>query len=156
MPTATHDARDIARWFIAWSDGFDEAGLSNLKLQKLLYYSQGHALAKWGRPLFTQQIEAWAHGPVVADVYHQYKDFGKNPLEIDGEIDWAVTDDATDALLASVWRTYGEFSAWRLREMTHAETPWKATFDPEVRNELISHDLLKKHFSGLYPASSQG
>jgi hypothetical protein len=48
-------ALTIARWFIAWAEAEGEE-LSNLKLQKLLYYAQGHHLAERHQPLFTEQI----------------------------------------------------------------------------------------------------
>lgn len=149
-----YDARDVARWFVAWANGFDEGAVTNLKLQKLLYYAQGTTLARTGGPLFRQQIEAWAHGPVVADVYHVYKKFGAGDITLDDEIDWSVTDDATDELLASVWRTYGGFSAWRLREMTHAEAPWKSTFDPDRMNAVISQDVIREFFAELQGSSA--
>ena len=57
-------AREIAEWFLAWAEDI-EADISNLKLQKLLYYAQGHYLARTGVPLFDDVIQAWAHGPVV-------------------------------------------------------------------------------------------
>ncbi len=41
-------------------------GIGKKKLHKLLYYCQGHHLATFGRPLFSEQIYAWDMGPVVA------------------------------------------------------------------------------------------
>src|SRR5580693_2299753 len=70
-----YPALTIAKWFIAWAEAEDEE-LSNLKLQKLLYYAQGHYLAESGRSLFTDQLQAWSHGPVVPQVYYEYKDNG--------------------------------------------------------------------------------
>ncbi len=58
----------IAKWFVAWAEAEQEE-LSNLKLQKLLYYAQGHHLAEGRGPLFTESIEAWAHGPVAPRAY---------------------------------------------------------------------------------------
>ena len=53
-------------------EAFDD--LTNMKLNKLLYFSQGHYLKKYGRPLFNNVIEAWGHGPVVPEVYSTYKE----------------------------------------------------------------------------------
>lgn len=150
--TKTYDARDIARWFVAWAADFDEGAVTNLKLQKLLYYAQGTALATWGRPLFSQPVEAWMHGPVVCDVYHEYKSFGTNGIELDpdDEMDWSITDAETNDLLASVWRTYGGYSAWRLREMTHAEDPWKSTYHEGERSSVIDLAVIREYFEGLF------
>ncbi len=152
----THDACDIARWLVAWASDFDEGVVSNLKLQKLLYYAQGNALARWGRPLFRQQIEAWTHGPVVADVYHQYKGFGTGPIVPEVDMDWSITDSTTDSLLASVWRTYGGFSAWKLREMTHSESPWRDTFVEGERHKVIDQDVIRRHFERLTAEQAHG
>lgn len=47
--------------------------MTNLKLQKMLYYQQGFHLAYFGTPLFDDEIEAWMYGPVVPSVYNHYK-----------------------------------------------------------------------------------
>ena len=66
---------DVAKYFLSNVD--EEAGdmVSNLKLQKLVYYAQRFHLAIFGKPLFNEEIEAWAHGGlVVPDLYHRYKE----------------------------------------------------------------------------------
>jgi uncharacterized phage-associated protein len=50
--------------------------MSNLKLQKLMYYAQGFSLVLFNKPLFPERIEAWIHGPVIPAVYHKYKGYG--------------------------------------------------------------------------------
>ena len=61
---------DIAKYFLAQAD--EEIGdlISNLKLQKLVYYAQGFYLALHDEALFPEDIEAWTHGPVVPVLYH--------------------------------------------------------------------------------------
>jgi uncharacterized phage-associated protein len=70
-------AIDVANYFLSKAD--PEAGdvISNLKLQKLLYYAQGFHLAIYGERLFIEQIKAWKHGPVVPDIYHHFKKHGE-------------------------------------------------------------------------------
>ena len=74
---ANHTASEVAKWFLAYNrDVLAEEGgeyISNLKLQKLLYYAQGSFLAVTDSPLFDDPIVAWQHGPVVESVYHEYK-----------------------------------------------------------------------------------
>lgn len=88
-------AIDVARYFLALAD--EEAGdlVSNLKLQKLLYYAQGFHLAMTGRPLFDEPIQAWMHGPVVPAVYHAFKVYGSGPIPVAEAVDENPT--ATDA-----------------------------------------------------------
>ena len=80
-PGPPYPALTIAKWFIAWAEA-EEEELSNLKLQKLLYYAQGHHLAERHAPVFTEPIQAWSHGPVVPPVYHEYKRFGRTTIEL--------------------------------------------------------------------------
>jgi uncharacterized phage-associated protein len=77
------DVFDIANFFIQASARQEENDMTNLKLNKLLYYAQGVFLARAGRPLFADDIEAWSFGPVVPAVYQRYKICGKNPIAAD-------------------------------------------------------------------------
>ncbi|MEE2058276.1 Panacea domain-containing protein [Rhodococcus artemisiae] len=124
----TYSASTIAKWFVAWAD--DEDALTNMKLQKLLYYAQGHHLARYGRPLFDDEIQAWSHGPVVPSVYRQFKRFGAAPLELRDEdaFSWDDVDSETADYLGQVWNSYGGFTAARLRNMSHDEGPWIAAW----------------------------
>ena len=74
-----YKATDIANFLVyLMSDSCDD--LTNLKLNKILYYAQGHYLKNYGKPLFEDAIEAWQHGPVVHSVYHSYKCFNNQPI----------------------------------------------------------------------------
>ena len=143
-----YSAMAIAKWFVAWAEA-EEADLSNLKLQKLLYYSQGHYLARHHAPLFGEEVEAWAHGPVVADVYHAYKSFGSDDVRLpeSDPFRWDEVDKNTTKFLMRIWNTYGGLAAWRLRNMTHEESPWIDAFDRSSRNEVISHQAMKAYFA---------
>jgi uncharacterized phage-associated protein len=136
-------SHDVAKYFLAQTD--EDAGdlISNLKLQKLLYYAQGFHLALYGQPLFTEAIEAWTHGPVVPEVYHAYKNYSSNAIPIPDDIDFSQYDEQTRELLDEVYRVYGQFSAWKLRNMTHDEEPWK---DAYAGNMIISNEELKQYF----------
>jgi uncharacterized phage-associated protein len=141
----------VAKWFIAWAEAEDDE-ISNLKLQKLLYYAQGHHLAERHRPLFADQIQAWSHGPVVPTVYHAYKDCGRASIELpqDDPFTWDEVDGDTADLLSQVWNTYGGYSAGRLRNMTHGETPWKTHFRPDTLGIVIPQDEIERHFAGQH------
>ncbi len=147
------DALQIAKWFLAWAetDESDEAEITNLKLQKLLYYAQGHYLAKNGTRLFVDELQAWSHGPVVPLVYRYFKQFGSGPLKFaeDEEFSWADIDDHTTQFLIDIWDTYGGIAAWKLRNMTHGERPWADAFDRDQRNVVIATEALKRHFESL-------
>jgi uncharacterized phage-associated protein len=120
----------------------EEAGdtISNLKLQKLLYYAQGLHLAKYGRPLFAEKIKAWKHGPVIPQVYHHFKEQGNASLPKPDECPRLSA--SVRELLEAVYRSYGQYSAWKLRSFTHEEPPWKNTEQPKE----ISRAALTAYF----------
>jgi uncharacterized phage-associated protein len=145
-----YSAMTIAKWFAAWAEA-EDADLSNLKLQKLLYYAQGHYLAAEGRPLFGDPIEAWSHGPVVSDVYHHFKGRGTSDIRLPKHdpFQWDDVDAETDEFLISVWNTYGGYSAWKLREMTHNEPPWRDHFRPGTSHLEIPRKAIKSYFTAF-------
>jgi uncharacterized phage-associated protein len=143
-----YPALTIAKWLIAWAEAEGEE-LSNLKLQKLLYYAQGHHLADTHQPLFSDAIQAWSHGPVVPDVYHEYKEFGSASIVLPDEdpFTWDDVDAWTSQYLSAVWNTYGGYSAGWLRNMTHEERPWKDHFRPDGYAIVIPQNEIEKFFT---------
>lgn len=120
-------AIEVAEYFL-WRACQEESELiSHLKLQKLLYYAQGYCLARLERPLFDAPIEAWDHGPVVADIYRQYKAYGKKALPCPQRFRESIYRDEERAIIDEVYTIYGSFSAWTLRNMTHEEPLWQQT-----------------------------
>lgn len=146
-----YTAMQIAKWFLAENkirmfEG-DSEYLTHLKLQKLLYYAQGCYLAiKDEAPLFEEDILAWQHGPVVNEVYQEFKSCGSEPIVFDEEYDTAEIDAETQAILKEVFDVFGQYSAWKLRQMTHEETPWKIT----PPNEVIDPQIIKEYFKKEY------
>src|SRR3990167_3308538 len=79
---------DVVNAFLLLDDRADSSdGISNLKLQKLVYYAQGFFLAMHETPLFENDIEAWTHGPVVPELYRQFKEFGRNSIPANQDFD---------------------------------------------------------------------
>ena len=73
------NALSIANYIVNnWSDKIE---ITNLKLNKLVYYSYVESLRKLGRPLFDDAIEAWQYGPVEPAVYQAFSSYGRNPIQ---------------------------------------------------------------------------
>jgi uncharacterized phage-associated protein len=145
-------ASKIAKYFLAHSCDREEGDLiSNLKLQKLLYYAQGFSVALLGHPLFAERIEAWTHGPVVPSVYREYSHYGAGAIPEPSDFDLDNYDEETKALLDEVYSVYGQYSAWKLANMTHVEPPWKDAYRRGPSSE-ISLDSLRDYFSTLVEA----
>lgn len=149
---APYTASFVARWFLAYNRMNEvERGaelISNLKLQKLLYYAQGSFLALTGRPLFSDPIVAWQHGPVVESVYHEYKSNGANGIVFDDDFDFDVLETEENEALQEVYDVFGQYSAWKLRNMTHSETPWRST----QQNAEILQPVIRDYFEKEYLA----
>ncbi len=147
---ANYTAQQIADWFLAYNQlqvGEDGAELiSNLKLQKLLYYAQGSYLGITGEKLFDEPILAWKHGPVVESIYYRYRDYGYHGIQPEEGFALPDIDKDTEAILESVYASFGQFSAWKLRDMTHEEDPWKET----PQSSEISTKSIKKYFVEHY------
>ncbi|MEG1470802.1 MAG: DUF4065 domain-containing protein [Anaerovoracaceae bacterium] len=145
-----YTASEIAKWFLAYNRNKmlleDSEYISNLKLQKLLYYAQGTVLAITGKDLFLEPIVAWRHGPVVEAVYHEYKSFGASGIEFEEEFDFNDFEDDVQNILENVYDCFGQYSAWKLRNMTHEETPWINT----AINSIIDNDVIKEYFLEEY------
>ena len=135
-----YKALDIANKIISKTDLEHGDTISNLKLQKMMYYQQGFHLAYFGTPLFDEDIVAWQYGPVVPSVYQEYKSFESNSISTSKE-GISLSDDEED-LFNNVYEEYNQFSAVALMKMTHEETPWKTT---EI-NSVISRDKMAAFF----------
>lgn len=135
-------ATDVADFFLCLTDEESGDNLSNLKLQKLIYYAQGFHLALFHKPLFDDKIEAWEHGPVVKELYHKYKTYGSGAIPKPKEYNGNIFSDEQIELMKEIFVVYGQYSAWRLREITHSEQPWQNT----PRNQEITQNLMTSYF----------
>jgi len=79
--TPLYRSMAVANWFID-----HVRNLTPLKLQKLIYYAHGWHLALRDQPLIDELIEAWEYGPVVPNVYHEFKEFGNQPITRRGTV----------------------------------------------------------------------
>lgn len=119
-----YTVNQIADWYLS------KSSMSPKKLQKILYYAYAWVLTLSNddinhleNKLFDDDIEAWAHGPVIYTVYEEYKLFGYNDIpRYDGEV-VMLSEDISD-ILNQVWDEYGSFTADQLESITHQESPW--------------------------------
>ena len=107
---------------ILWSTHASGSFISNLKLQKLLYYVQAWHLAVFESPLFPERFQAWVHGPVVPDVYRRFN--GYKWRNIDAEVERPELGAGTIAFVEEVLDEYGPMDARHLEYLTHREDPW--------------------------------
>lgn len=149
-------AIDVARYFITLNDNEcqdEKSDLSKLKIQKLLYYAQGYYLALYNKPLFDEKILAWQHGPVVKEVYKDLKPLSPKNNFIPTDINKMEEDEIKKLgknekeLIEDVFQLMGQYSAWRLRDKTHQEDPWRDNYKEGKKNTEIPLSDMKKYFS---------
>lgn len=148
MNHLTHN--EVADYFIRFAHDHGDC-LTNLKLQKLVYYAQAWYLALQGKALFDADFQAWVHGPVCPPLYSKFKHYRWNPIAADlGEI--KLPDDIEQHLI-EVYDVYDGYSAYQLEQMTHAESPWlEARGDlpiDESSEAVISKSSMQSFYSQL-------
>lgn len=118
--------------------------ISNLQLQKILYYVQGEYIKYTnGQVLFNDKIMAWDYGPSIPDVYYEYNHYSaSNILDFQNNIELEQSiKDIIDPIIIEK----SLFSAWILVEKTHSESPWIDAYNRR-RNSSITINDLKKWF----------
>ena len=114
---------DIANFFLQIVDRDAGSTITPLKLQKILYYAQGFHLAMFDKELFSEDFEAWAHGPANVGIYLEYKEYGFQAIDKPkGKV--PVLDKKLIDFLYDVWNTYGIYDGKYLEYLTHLEKPW--------------------------------
>lgn len=147
----------VADYLLAYSSPASGDVMTNLKLQKLVYLAQGWHLGFYGKPIFEEEIQAWAHGPVCVHLYQRFKRYswqaippmkamtGANPVEELGETELHVIDET--------WRVYGQWSARQLEDKTHSHDPWKQAYSDRPQgsqcDEVITHESMQNYFHEL-------
>lgn len=134
---------DVAKCFLYLDDTNEGDGISNLKLQKLVYYAQGFYSAIFGKSLFSNDISAWTHGPVVQTLYHSHKKFGSNRIPVPTDFNPNSLKKEEFELIEEVFEVFGQYSAWKLRNMTHEESPW---LNHETNAEIIPLTEITDYF----------
>lgn len=122
--------------------------ITNLKLQKLLYYAQAWYLALYDKPLFDDDFEAWVHGPVLPKIYRKYKQFAWNPITENPASVKIPT--ATKAHLAEVMTVYGGLTAWDLERTTHQEEPWIKARGNREKDERSGQKIKMEDMKRFY------
>ena len=147
-----YSALDVAQYVIEkyWQGG---SPITNLKLQKILYYIQGYAFKRYNEPAYSEDIYRWPYGPVVPEVYFEYNRFRGSPISepSDNEMTAALkrlkTDKALLSVVDSVIDKSVAYTAAQLVEKTHNETPWQTTKDAEI----IPPSLIDRYFTANDP-----
>jgi uncharacterized phage-associated protein len=156
-----YEARKICNFLIACRETH-KFPLTNLRLNKLLYFIHGWGLTSRTEGLIRNHFLAWDHGPVVRPVYDAFKACGDNPIKepasyldyIAGENRIVAYDDIApdDAgVIERVFRSYDRFTTGQLIDISHVVGgPWHTVYSAWAKdkgiNLRIPNDLIRAHF----------
>lgn len=155
-----YDPRAIANLIIANCKSA-ERPVTNLALQKLLYFAHGLYLLRNRKPLVQGYFEAWQHGPVHPAAYAAFKNWGSRPINEfaqrkdirTGVFHKIEVPDDREALriIAMTVDSYGSYTAGQLVRLSHAKNgPWDVVLQRSASQKLIglriSNDLIADRF----------
>lgn len=140
-----YSAHDVAVYIINWCNE-RKITITNLKLQKLLYFVQGDAVANCPYRLIDDDFYAWQLGPVVPNVYSDYAMYSSSNIPkqnikrkiLEGE----------QSIIDKTLEKYAKCSAWSLVEKSHNQDPWKYNYGIFGDRALIPYQSIKDYFSG--------
>lgn len=165
-------AKAVANEFLALAEERGQR-LTPMKLQKLVYFAHGWYLAFTGKPLILERVQAWQYGPVIPDLYHEFKQYGDSVIT-ERATEWGLRDrkicaeepriaagqnpesDMALSVIKKVWEVYGKHSAVQLSNATHAEgTPWRKVYRDGQSSTVIPDDVIESWFSALKAKNEQ-
>ena len=148
---------DIVRYILCRYN-FDGELVTNLKIQKILYYAYVWYLVLRKKRCFNEKFQAWPIGPVLPSVYKKLKQFGTYPIS-DKIIGIKDEDDLTKLkeellgkelinIIDQTYEKYGQMTAFELVTRTHNEFPWKNArrgLKPteKTENEILDKDIIE-------------
>lgn len=135
-------ALDITPFVINWCHD-NNTSITNLKLQKLLYFIQGEYCRHEHGRIIDDDFYAWQLGPVIPAIYDRYSIY--SAAELPREEVTTLSYDIKN-FLASVLSVYGKHSAWSLVDLSHEQDPWKYNYQIFGKNSLIPFDAIREFF----------
>ncbi len=155
-----YDGRQVTNYILDFCEQHQRP-VTNLALQKILYFCHVWSLVKLNKPLVKHQFEAWQFGPVLQYVYHEFKKFDRSPIAARAirfnttngkkEIVDYCFDEETESLLSRVIDFYSQLSPSHLVDLSHAnDGPWagvwnhKGKINPGMKIEDIN---IREYYS---------
>ena len=129
--------------------------ITNMSLQKLLYYFKAFGYIFLAKDLLDEECEAWIYGPVFPSIYEKYKKFGKEVIQAEiAEIDYENLLNNEERMVCDfVLQCFGIYNGGVLRELTHCEMPWKLAReglgDMQPCANVISNESIFNYFMNM-------
>ena len=134
-------ALDVAKFIVNKTEG-----MTNLKLQKTLYYLYVLFYRKYRKDLFNENFKALQYGPVVIDVYNYFNVYGSRQLFSPTPEKLALSEEEMDFLI-SMSKKLSNYNVWDLVESIHRYSPWNG----KSMNQIITKEEIKNYHTDNKP-----
>ena len=145
-----YDPTTIANAFIKMAQEQDRP-LTNMQVQKLVYFAHGWYLALVGEPLISEKVEAWTYGPVIQSLYDKLRSYKASPVggPIEPDDSHNLKGKPIEQFLKRIFQKYGHLGGIQMSYLIHKlGTPWQKTWVCSPFGE-IDNDLIREHFHQL-------
>ena len=143
----TYSAFEVARYIIH-HEAQQNRPVSNLRLQKLLYFVQAKFVmdSHGTSPCFYEKMEAWGFGPVVREVYYEYRYYGGAMIPPERNFSTTITP-RDQSMIDEILNDCAQFSTSALVDITHSQTPWQ---EARRYNKEITTAAIYNYFRGKW------
>ena len=142
---------EIVSDFILYEREQIKKATSGVDLIKLVYLSHSWSLGIHGNPLITEEIEAWAFGPMIPSIYNRFLSFINRPIRIESRYVVGELTNKQLSLMSSVLETYEDFDSWSLSAIANKPgSPWDQIMRIYGVGATIPNELLQEHYGKIY------
>ena len=150
-----YPSKAIANYFLDKGEE-DNKGITPMMLNKLVFLAHGWYLAISNKPLIKEYVEAWDYGPVISELYHEFKSWGGRPIG-DRAMEWKglkrvearlkpIEQSDLSGFLDRVWEVYKNYDGFGLSTLTHeADSPWYVTVYQE-KSSIIPNKIILDYY----------
>lgn len=146
---SSYSPRAVANCFLSIAKA-EGSSITNLRLQKLIYFAHGIYLATTGAPLVNEPFQAWTYGPVLPSLYALLRVFGNKPISYDIVYNGEDVERNSQAyvIIKMAWDRLKVYTTAQLVEVSHRMgSPWHNAIAKGGRFTEISNDDLRTYFS---------
>lgn len=129
--------------------------ITNLLLQKILYYVKAISKIFEGESFILEPCEAWKFGPIFPSVYEKYREFGKQEIKLNLSKDYIseLLSEEEKTVTDFVMNTFGIYNAWFLKDLTHLEEPWivarKGLAEDDASRNQMDEEIISNYFAKM-------
>jgi uncharacterized phage-associated protein len=144
-----HSSLAVANRFLELAQASGKT-LTPMQLLKLVYLAHGWMLGLQGRPLISDDVEAWQYGPVIPKLYNAIRHFKSDPVAGPLRGDSDALDETEADIVRQTFEIYGSKTGPALSRLTHMPGgPWGMVYERGKFGTDIPNDIIEDHYRQL-------